>query len=168
MNDIFAGTIILIGGIVTLTALLTTLVFLLPQRIERTRRALLASSKQAFGIGLVNIIFFGLLAALLLQGGELFQLIGLLLALALLALASLGLAAILLLLRQRIYIQPTSEIQVTLKTAVLLIAAGLSPFVGWFVLTPLTLITGLGAVILTIVRREKETADTTLSQQLPY
>jgi len=42
---------------------------------------------------------------------------------------------------------------VGLKTAVLLIAGGLVPLLGWFVVTPILLLIGLGAGIIALVRR---------------
>lgn len=150
-----AGVIILsvIGG-ATLVALLTVWLYLIPGFAHRVQLQMESRPGRSFGVGVVNLTFFGILAALLAQA-EVLQLITILILLALLALTVTGLSGFLLLLRGRLYPHTVETLGETLKTAVLLVAAGLAPVVGWFVLTPITLLTGLGATITVLLRRKQ-------------
>ncbi len=148
MPELILALLTALGGGLTLAALLATLIYLLPQRVSRARHALQRAPGRAFLVGLANALFFGILAALFSQGGDLGGLLALLILLALLALAAIGLAGTLLLLRERIYAPAPSTLAVTLKTGLLLIAAALAPIIGWFVLAPILLLVGLGAALL--------------------
>ncbi|MCB8921184.1 MAG: hypothetical protein H6662_06340 [Ardenticatenaceae bacterium] len=136
----------LLGGL-TLAALFTTLVYLLPNRVSRASRALEQAPGRAFLLGLVNALFFGVLGLLFSQGGDLGRLLGVLIFLVLLAGTAVGLSGAVLLLRGRVYPQ-LDNLHGTLKTAVLLIAAVLAPVVGWFILTPILLLISLGAALM--------------------
>ncbi len=144
----------------TLAALLVVLPALLPGRVARAQQIAQNSPGRAFVIGLVNALFFGVLAAIFAQGGDVGGLIALLILLALLAVASVGLAGINQIVQERLY-AGIGGVKVGLKTAVLLIAAGLVPLLGWFVLTPFLLLISLGAGITTLVRRKSAPADLT-------
>lgn len=164
MGELLGAIILALVSGITLAALLTTLTYLLPEQVQRTQAVLEGSAKRAFVIGLVNFIFFGLLAAFGLERGPLLRLLGALLALALLAAGSVGLTAVTQILRQRIYGRQT--ISDTVKTAVLLITAGFTPIVGWFILAPLTLLTSLGAAIIALLRSAPPPPDE--REPLPY
>ena len=155
MSEIIAGIFIILSTGATLIALLTTLIYLIPARVNHVQHILETSTRRAFGIGLINTIFFGLLVAFLTQGGEFLALIALLITLTLLAFALIGLTSFLQIVRERIYHNTSrSLLSATIRAAVLLIAAGLTPIAGWFILTPLVLITGLGATLITLIRRQ--------------
>ncbi len=170
MDELFGGLIIFVGGTITAVSLLTTLLYLLPERIQKARQIMKATPRRAFGIGLVNSLFFGLIAAMLMNGGELLQLFGLLIALTLLGLGTIGLAAIVALMRKRIFgnLSDAEALKGNLKTAVLLIIAGFTPVIGWFILTPLAFITGLGAVIITLFNRQQTQSNPVPEDDLPY
>ncbi len=136
----------------TLAALLVLLPALLPGRVQRTQQIAQSSPGRAFVIGLVNLLFFGVVIAIFTQGGEFGGLIAAILLMALLAITAVGLAGINQIVQGRLY--PKSEgVKVGLKTAVLLIAGGLVPLLGWLVLTPILLLISLGAAIIALVRR---------------
>lgn len=139
----------------TTVALLVLLPFLIPRHVAQAGHTMQTMPGRSFIIGLVNALFFLVIAAVLAQGGDGGGLLALLLVLALLALAAVGLAGLVMVLHQRIY--PRAEnaagMQLLVKTAVLLVAAALLPILGWFVLAPILLLVGLGAVIMTLVRR---------------
>lgn len=146
----------------TLIALLTTLIYLVPEKARQAQQTLAARPGRSFLIGLVNLLFFGILAAFLSQGGELLGMFSLFILLALLALAFIGLAGLVLMLRPRFF-PPHEEtahssLAVTVRTAVLLVTAMLAPVIGWFVLAPILLIAGLGAGIRVVVRRQRGNA----------
>lgn len=154
--------ITLVAGLSTpvLIALLVTLTYLLPQRTAQTQTAVQTIPRRAFIIGFVNALFFGVLVALFAQGGEGGGLIAVLILLTLVGFAFVGLGGVLVLLQERIYPpfadHGLSTLQMRLRTAVLLVAALLAPFVGWFILAPILLITSLGAALQVIIRRRKK------------
>lgn len=158
MTELIGAAILTLAGYVTLAALLTTTAYLIPQRAEQSRQVLQEKPGRAFIIGLVNLLFFGVLAAVFSQGGDVGGLLGLIILLALLGLAVMGLTGLLLLLRHRFY-PPHEEtgrslLAATARSSAILMAGLLAPVVGWFILTPILLTAGLGAGIMTIIRRK--------------
>ena len=147
--ELIIGILIFLGGGSTLAALFTTLVYLFPVWTDQAAEALRVVPGRSLLLGLVNALFFGILGALLGQAEGIWLLLGLLLWLLLAGGAAIGVAGLLIVLRQRLF----AELVVwtpgmTLNTAVLLVAAALSPMIGWFLFTPLALIMGLGAAII--------------------
>ena len=158
MIDLIGVIIFALASFVTLTALFTLLAFLLPGRAEHARQLISDRPGRSFIVGLVNLLFFGVLAAMFSQGGDASGLLGLVILLALLGLALLGLTGLLLLLRGRFY-PPHEEgayslLTATSRSSAILVAALLAPVGGWFILAPILLITGLGAGIITMIRRK--------------
>jgi MFS family permease len=138
MTELIGIIIITLASFVTLTALLTTLTYLLPTRAKHAQQILQDKPGRAFVIGLVNLLFFGILVAVFSQGGEIGGLLGLIILLALLGLAFIGLTGLLLLLRHRFY-PPHEEtdhslLAVTIRSSAVLIAGLMAPVVGWFIL----------------------------------
>ena len=146
------------GG--TLAALLVLLPALLPGRVARAQQVAQNSPGRAFVIGLVNFLFFGVLVLIFSQGAELGGLIAGTILLALMMVTAVGLAGINQILQGRLY-PNDSGVKVGLKTAVLLLASGLLPLLGWLVLTPVLLLISLGAAIIALVRR-KSTASSSI------
>lgn len=145
----------LAGGVATV-ALLLVCIYLLPERTTQAKHTLAERPGRSFLVGLVNLLFFGVLAALLGRGGQLLQLFSAAILLALLGLAVVGLAGLVRLLHGRIYPHSKGDVLTVTeggKTAVLLIIAALAPVAGWFILAPLALVAGLGATITTLLRR---------------
>jgi hypothetical protein len=152
----FAGLMLaLIASSISLVALLALLPFLLPRRVNRARQFIQTTPGRTFIIGLANALFFLVVAAILSQGGDGGGLLAVVILLGLLALAAVGLAGLVTLLRDRIYPQAadTPGLSLTVKTAVLLTLAALLPFLGWFVVTPLLLVLALGAALAAFVKR---------------
>lgn len=158
MNDFIRVLIVLLVTGLTLPALLVTVGYLLPGRVVRVQNILNERPRRAFLVGGINALFFGLLMAIFANGGDAGGLIALLLLLFVTAMAFVGVTAVLLTLRQRMFGQ--EDVRATGKTAVLLTAALLTPLVGWFILTPILLITGLGGTIMSLVRRRQKTPET--------
>jgi MFS family permease len=168
MTEIIGATLLTLAGYATLVALLTTTTYLIPQRAERARQIFQEKPGRAFIVGLVNLLFFGVLAAVLSQGGEAGGLLGLIILLALLGLAIVGLTGLLLLLRRRFY-PPHEEtnhslLAVTLRASAILMAGLLAPVVGWFILAPILLITGLGTGIMMMLRNSRSLVKTQQDQ----
>ncbi|MCP4419056.1 MAG: hypothetical protein GY805_20765 [Chloroflexi bacterium] len=158
MSEIIQFIFIILFSGATLATLLVLLPALLPNLVQRTQQIVNNSPGRSFLIGLVNALFFGVLIAIFLQGDEFGGLLAVILGLALLSLTAVGLAGLNQIIQERLY-PDGGSVKVGLKTAVLLIAASLLPFLGWFVLTPILLLISLGAAIMALVRRKK-TADT--------
>ena len=153
---------------ISIIALLATLNLLLPTAIEKTRQNLEHALGRALLLGAINFIFglalvglFGWLAELTeeissLLSGVFILLLGLIV-LGVAIFALLGLAAFAKLLGERIG-GKKSPFTSNLRGGLLLLLAGLTPYVGWFLFTPLVLWTGLGAAISAQIRtREKAT-----------
>ncbi|MFZ1401420.1 MAG: hypothetical protein WAS33_31230 [Candidatus Promineifilaceae bacterium] len=150
-------TIIILFSWGTLAALLVLLPALLPGRVARAQQVAQNSPGRSFVIGLVNVLFFGVVGAIFAQGGDVGGLIALLILLAIAAVTAVGLSAINQIVQTRLY--PREDgVKVGLKTAVLLIAGGLVPLLGWLVVAPVLLLISLGAGIIALVRRKSSTA----------
>ena len=125
-----------------------------PATITPQSTVIAASFGRSFLLGLVNFLFFGAIAALLVKLGQgagrpvaaVLTLLALLLVLALTVFLVLGLAALTSLLGERIG-EGTSPFRRHLRGGLLLVLAGLTPYIGWFAFTPLALLTGLGAAL---------------------
>jgi len=158
MNDIIGVILIVILSSTALTALLTVLTYLLPTRIKKLEQIMVAQPRRTFLIGLVNGLFFGIIAAWLTDFGDFGGLLGALILLLLLGLTAVGLSSLVHLLRNRIYPREENGVKSTMKTTVLMIIGALTPVVGWFVFTPALLFIGLGAAITIVIRRPRKTA----------
>lgn len=165
MARIVNATILALAAGATIVALLTTLSLLAPGLSQRTAHVLERMSGRSFLLGSVNFLFFFAIAAVLAQigdslggpVGDLSTILALLISLFILSLATLGLVGMVLLLGQRIGVGAPDTVGRTIRAGILLVAAGLAPVVGWFVLTPLALLTALGATIIALAQRAGET-----------
>ena len=158
------GIILLIpfGGI-TIIALFSALILLFPTPIEKTRQNIENSLGRSLLLGLVNFIFFALIAALLISVAEnsgnllgaLFYLLAGIILLGLIIFSLLGLTAFANLFGERMGVGK-SPFESNLRGGALLLLAGLAPYIGWFIFTPLILWTGFGAAISAILRKAKK------------
>jgi hypothetical protein len=136
---------------------------LFPARVDKASEHLRGSLWRAFWIGLVNFIFFGAIVLLLfaLSDGVRRTLLGgillvpaVVIAGAIFAFISLGLASISAVIGERLF--PESAAWKRTFFASLLLGTGCSiPILGWFLLFPFTALTGFGAVLLTYFQRNK-------------
>ena len=160
IGDVLGTTFLVLSVCVSLWALLLgiALVFAEPSAEARTR--LETRPRQALAVGASMALAGGGLGLLLanLPNG-LIKLIGWALLLALLVLAALGGGGMALLIGERIEkcAPRLSSFGALGRGAGLLVAAGLVPLLGWFVLTPLCLLTALGAGTLVSHARWKAT-----------
>jgi hypothetical protein len=158
--EIFGIALLVLLGGISIIALFATLTLLIPDPIEKTRASLEKSLGRSLLLGLVNFIFFAVIIFALIWlaegsgevlGGVLSVLAGVIL-LGLVIFALLGLASTAKLLGERIG-GDKSDFQKNIRGGTLLLLAGLAPYVGWFLFTPLLLLTGLGGAISALVRR---------------
>jgi hypothetical protein len=136
------------------------MVILLPNLSSQTARVTETMPGRSFVLGAINLVFFFGVAVVLSRIGEgiggffggLFSLMALFIALALLLLLTMGLSGLARLISERGSDSPPLSTGRLFRSAVLLVAAGLAPLAGWFILTPLALSIGLGATIITLVQ----------------
>ena len=165
--DRTVGLIILVifsgAGLISILLIVN---LLLPGPVRRTREALEASAGRSLLLGGVNFLFAALVMALLLwltqqSGGGILSgilaVIAALIALGLLLMMVLGLASLAGLIAMRTG-ETASPFGSYLRGGLLLVLAGLTPYLGWFIFTPLAIWTGLGGAIQTVLRRKEKTA----------
>lgn len=162
MEQTLGTILIIIGSVVTLVTLFTVLSLLIPGTADRIRTVMLEHPTRSFLVGLVNFFFSAAVAGLLAQlvgkvrGLEsVFAILAFLILGWLIVPALAGAAGIVSLLRERMGAGGQNKVRVTMWASLLLVLAGLVPFVGWFVFTPIALLTGLGAALFALFRRER-------------
>lgn len=156
----------LTGGGITLTAFIAFVGRLFPAPVNRSADVIKISLWKPFLIGLINAVFFTALAASMFNFAR-SQLSGLfagfvsLIALAILAtlgiLGSIGLSGFSFWLEERL-MGGEHTLSASLKSTLLLVLACMAPFVGWFLLTPFVIATGLGAAIQFVFRQKQRVA----------
>jgi hypothetical protein len=162
MSDIARLLVIIILLLVGLTAYFLVLNALFAARLTRIRSIAQSMPARSFGIGLVNFLFFSVIAIVLFSiaenaGSFIKGILSIpaILILALLALVlSFGLAGMSNLIGERIFPDLAAWRQTLWGTVCLTLACAL-PFVGWFLLLPYVGFVGIGAVILGFLQRDK-------------
>ncbi len=154
--------LVLFGGAGLISIFVVTSV-LLPAFLERARAVLEVSPGRSLLLGLINFLCVGVLDVLLIWLAQLAKSImvvsGILVIIAglitsvLALLAFLGLASLANFLGHHIG-EPKNEFLAVLSGGVLLILAGITPFIGWFAFTPLIVLTALGAAIQAVWHRQ--------------
>ena len=155
MSDIVRLFLIVILLIAGFAAYFLVVNALFAPRVARTRSIAQSMPGRSFGIGLVNFIFFAVIALVLFSVAENtgpfirgILTIPAMIILVFLAIAlSLGLAGMWNLIGERIFPDLPAWKQTLWGTVCLSLACAL-PFVGWFLLFPYVGFVGIGAVIL--------------------
>ena len=155
MSDIVRLFLILILLVAGLAAYFLVVNALFASWVTRTRSISQSVPGRSFGIGLVNFVFFAVIALVMLSVAENagpfirgVLTIPAIIILVLLAIAlSLGLAGLASLIGERILPELPVWKQTLWGTVCLSLACAL-PFVGWFLLLPYVGFVGIGAVIL--------------------
>ncbi len=166
--ELFGMVLLVLFGGVAFIALVGAVYLLLPAPVEKTRLRLESLLGRSFLLGLVNLVFFGAVAVLLvwLAGmirdywsgfsaflAVLLGFVALLIALALVVLAFNGLVALSALLGDRFGTART-EFWSLARGALLLVLACLTPYIGWFVFAPFVACLALGGSILALFQRK--------------
>ena len=162
MSDIVRLFLIILLLIAGLAAYFLVVNALFAPRVTRTRSIAQSMPGRSFGIGLVNFLFFAVIALVLFSiaenAGPFIRgvlTIPAMIILALLAIAlSLGLAGMSNLIGERIFPDLPVWKQTMWGTLCLSLACAL-PFVGWFLLLPYVGFVGIGAVILGFLQRKQ-------------
>ena len=161
MTDILRLFFIIILLTIALTSYFLVLGALFTNRVAKTQRVLTAMPGRSFGVGLVNFLFFGVIALVLFslsdKAGSVIKVIltipALLITAVLAIMLSFGLVDIVNLLGERIFPETASWKRTVFGSTILSFACAL-PFVGWFLLFPYVGFTGIGAFILGLFQRE--------------
>ena len=162
MFDILRVILMILSLTIGLIAYFLVASALFPQPVAKTKRIIQSMPGRSFGIGLVNFVFFTVIALTLFSASEkigngfvkALTAIPALLILALLAIVlGFGLTGMVNLLGERIFPETIAWKQTAWGTVCLSLACAL-PFVGWFLLLPYTGFLGIGAVILGFLPRE--------------
>ncbi len=161
MENAFGLVLFILFSGAGLIALLAVVNLLFPLPVQRTREALETSFGRTFLLGLVNGLFILALSALLIRlaegaGRVIGAILGLLLLCLLLGLiifTVVGLSALTRVVGERMG-AGRNAFGNHLRGGALVALAGLTPYLGWFVFTPVVLFAGLGAAIQALIRRK--------------
>ena len=162
MPDLLRLTFILLLSNIGLVAYFLTLRSLFPRRCARTRAVADLMPGRSLAVGLVNALFFGLLAFILFNlannfgdFGRVILTLPALLFLSVLAVGfSFGLSGMAALVGERLAPAQTAFRRTLWGTLALSLGASL-PFAGWFLLLPYAGLAGLGAFIIGLFWREQ-------------
>ncbi len=155
MDSVIAFPVATLFGSLTLSAFFLVVGALFPGRVARTRAIVDGSPGRAFGIGLVNLLFFSIVSCTFFVLADNMRLPLLALpgtnVLAFIVIGqTFGLAGLVQVIGERL--APTrSAAARTIWGALALCLGCATPIVGWFVLLPFALIMGMGAFVLSFL-----------------
>ena len=160
MTDILRTFFIVTLLTITLAAYFLVIGALFTSRVTKTQSIINQTSGRAFGLGLVNFFFFGLIAFVMLSLAEnagsfvkgVLTIPALLILAFLSVLLSLGLTGMVNVLGERLFPDMTSPKRNVWSAVILCFACAL-PFVGWFLLLPYVGFVSIGASILGFFQR---------------
>jgi hypothetical protein len=155
MNDLLRIAALFALVTLSLIAFFAVLGVLFPLRVSKTYAAIQAMPGRAFAVGLVNGLFFGALAAVLLslsKGPGVLALPGLLVAALLAVGLSVGVAGVVEIVGERLFPQ-AGRLGRTAGGTLALWLACLLPFVGWVLLFGYVAFLGLGGFVLSYFAR---------------
>jgi hypothetical protein len=161
MQEIIRLFIAILLLTVSLAAYFTVIKALFPGRVEKTRTVIETTPGRSFGVGLVNFVFFTVIALLLFSVADragpfikgILTIPALIIMGFLLSMLSFGLTAISGLLGERTF-QDLSSWKQSIWGAVCLSIACAVPFAGWFLLLPYAGFLGVGGFILSFLQRQ--------------
>lgn len=160
MSDILRFTLVILLLTITFASYFLVIGALIANRVTKTKNVIEQTPGRSFGLGMVNFLFFGSIAFVLLSVAEnagpvirgIIMIPAFIILAFLIVLSSIGLTSIVKMLGERIFSDVVSWKQITWGSVVLCFACAL-PFVGWFLLIPYVLFIGIGAAILGFVQK---------------
>jgi hypothetical protein len=162
INGLGVLALLLVAGL-CLVAFVIVLATLLPQASQRSKTALLQTPWRAFFIGLANYLFLGGISlALFSTKIEFLGLVGVVILAFLATVTMIGLSGLVLIVGERLaslHNQEMSPLRQLVWGIIVLELAGLFPFVGWFLLTPVLLMISFGAGVLAWRNRKQLAID---------
>ncbi len=161
MTEILRLLLIVILLTISLAAYFLVIGTLFTARVDKTQRVINQMPGRAFGVGLVNFLFFGVIAIVLFSVAEgaggfikgVLTIPALLITALLAVLLSIGLTGMVNIFSARIFADMAPWKRNIWGSAILCFACAL-PLVGWFLLFPYLGFVGVGAVILGFFQRE--------------
>jgi hypothetical protein len=161
MTDILRPFIIIILLTASLAAYFLVIGALFAKRVARTQRVINQLLGRAFLVGLVNLLFFGVIAIVLFSVAEnaggvikvILTMPALLITAVLMVMLSFGLASMVNVIGERVFPEHSAVKKTAGGTVIIAFACAL-PFVGWFLLLPYAGLVGFGAVILGFFQRD--------------
>ena len=155
MTDILRLLLIIILLTISLAAYFLVIGTLFTSRVDKTQRVINQMPGRAFGVGLVNFLFFGVIAIVLFSIAEntsgivkgILTIPALLITALLAILLSIGLTGMVNVFSTRLFADIVVWKRNLWGSAILCFACAL-PFLGWFLLLPYIGFVGIGAVIL--------------------
>jgi hypothetical protein len=162
MSDILRPILVILVLTIGLVAYFLAAGALFPERVARTKSVIQSLPGRSFGIGLVNFVFFSVIALVLFSVSErvgsgfvkgILTIPALLIIAFLTMMLSFGMAGTAALLGERLFPDLSTWKQTVRGTICLSLACAL-PFAGWFLLLPYTGLVGIGAFILGLFQRE--------------
>jgi hypothetical protein len=145
--------LLLVTGLLALIVLCATLY---PRLVARAQANVERMPLRCLLVGLVNFIFFGLLAAAFGSGGDLGGLLALLLLTTLFSFVALGITAVAAAIGDRLPLDGLGPLRRLSSGAGLLLAAALVPLVGWIGVVLGSSLIGLGGAIIALLRLRRE------------
>lgn len=155
IGDVLAIVAALVGSAVTVWALVMALSMLFVRRVEVAAEAVEQHPWGAALLGFGLVITVGLVGVVLAaMPVPIVKLMGLTILMVLCVLALVGIGGMSHLISRRIrsFAPETTPYQALVKGSSLVVMAGFVPFVGWFLVGPLVIITGLGACAMALVK----------------
>jgi len=160
MTDILRPLLIIIFLTISLAAYFLVINTLFTSRVEKAQHIIGQMPWRAFGVGLVNFLFFGVIAIALFAIAEnagglirgILTIPALLITVMLAALLSIGLAGMVNIFSEKIFPDINNWKRNIWGSAILCFACAL-PFMGWFLLFPYLGLMSVGAVILGLFQR---------------
>lgn len=154
-------------GSINLIALLGSFGMFLPKPVERARQKLEAAPVRSFLVGMINVLFWFVILAFWFvwtqyNGGPDIMIyvigsaLGILLVIGLIIPGIPGLVALARLTGAR-WNGSASPLGQELRGGLILVLACLTPYIGWFILTPALLSTAIGAGLLTFFQKKLKT-----------
>lgn len=167
LADVYTVTLIIVGILITVPALLIALNLLLPRFTERIQQRAQANPVMGLVLGGIVGLAAVLLVAILAQAPGPLRTLAWVAGLVLAAVGALGAAGISRLLGLRLgqWSAPTSRLNNLVRGAVIYELAALVPLLGWFVFLPLMALIGLGTAVLALF--PTRTAPISQSPNLP-
>jgi|SRR5690349_8489225 len=161
MQELIRLFIVIVFLTIGLASYFTVLGALFPARAARTGSVIRSAPGRSFGVGLVNFVFFSVVALVFFSLADkagpfikgLLTIPALLITALLLIMLSFGLAAAAGLIGERIFPDQAAWKQSIWGTVCLAFGCAV-PFAGWFLLLPYTGFLGVGAFILSFFQRE--------------
>jgi len=166
--ELFGLALLIVFGGVALIAMLAVIRLLLPVPTDKARTKLETSLGRPFLLGLINLLFLGALGVILLWLAGLIRdtwsglsallagllgFLALVIAILLLLLALNGLAALTVMLGERIG-AAKSPFGNHARGSLLLVLACLTPYIGWYLFTPFVLSLAVGASLQVLFQKK--------------